>query len=33
MVVDLGRLMQYEYTEESQAVMRHLLRVTLLGMG
>lgn len=29
MVVDLGRLMQYEYTEQSQAVVRHLLRVTL----
>lgn len=33
MVVDLGRLMQYEYTEEAQAVVRHLLRVTLLGAG
>jgi AcrR family transcriptional regulator len=31
MVVDLGRLMQYEYTAQSQAVVRHLMRVALLG--
>ena len=31
LVVDLGRLMRYEYTEQSQAVVRHLLRTTLLG--
>lgn len=31
LVVDLGRLMQYEYTEQSQEVVRHLLRTTLLG--
>jgi AcrR family transcriptional regulator len=31
LVVDLGRLMRYEYTEQSQEVVRHLLRTTLLG--
>jgi AcrR family transcriptional regulator len=31
LVVDLGRLMGYEYTEQSQAVVRQLLRITLLG--
>jgi hypothetical protein len=31
LVVDLGRLMRYEYTEQTQAVVRHLLRTTLLG--
>jgi AcrR family transcriptional regulator len=31
LVVDLGRLMQYEYTAQSHAVVRHLVRTTLLG--
>jgi AcrR family transcriptional regulator len=31
LVVDLGRLVHYEYTETSQAVVRHLLLTTLLG--
>lgn len=31
LVVDLGRLMRDEYTEQSQAVVCHLLRTTLLG--
>ncbi|MDX1884859.1 TetR/AcrR family transcriptional regulator [Mycolicibacterium sp. 120270] len=31
LVVDLGRLMQYEHTSASHAVVCHLLRTTLLG--
>jgi AcrR family transcriptional regulator len=31
LVIDLGRLMQYSYAEQSQEVVRHLLRITLLG--
>jgi AcrR family transcriptional regulator len=30
LVVDLGRLVHYDRTEESQALVRHLMRVTLL---
>jgi hypothetical protein len=30
LVVDMGRLVHYDRTEESQAVVRHLMRVTLL---
>jgi hypothetical protein len=31
LVVDLGRLMQYERREASHAVVSHLMRIALLG--